>query len=54
MKVILWPIHTFWYKGFAKFNEKSDEFDKCICAENEFDLQKRFLPKGQNINEIRV
>ena len=33
MKVILWSIRTFWYKGLAKNNEKSRVFKKSVFLE---------------------
>ena len=48
MKVILWSIHTFWYKGLAKTNEKSQVLKKALCfVKIIVRIKKPFSPKGQ-------
>ena len=47
MKVILWSIRTFWYKGLAKNNEKNRVLKKvCFLKNNSSDgkaKKKKFL-----------
>ena len=48
MKVILWSIRTFWYKGLAKYNEKSRVLKKGLFLEKiivgtEKPKKKKFL-----------
>ena len=34
VKMILWSMSTFWYKGFAKINEKNQVWKKGLILEN--------------------
>ena len=45
MKVSLWSIRTFWYKGLAKTKMKNDEFGKCLSVKNNSPGSKADFPK---------
>ena len=46
VKVILWSIRTFWYKGLAKNNETSRVLEKGVFLEKNSSLDERafFFP----------
>ena len=50
--MILWSIHTFWYKGSAEIKGKWQVQKRALSQKNSPGLKVGFSPKGQQINEI--
>ena len=51
--MILWSLHTFWYKGSAENNEKCQVQKKASFSQNIAALAQRLIfPNASKINEI--